>query len=160
MFDLVEQPVPFLERKQKMQKIVQRIRQPWIQAVEHINFTERNEFERYYQSVMQSGGEGVMLIKGNAFYIDGRALSLKKYKPYFDSEATIIDYHYNPKNGMLASLLVKDRQGREFKVGSGLTQQQRQHPPAIGQVITFAHSGYYASGIPRYPRFLRMFTEL
>lgn len=50
--------------------------------------------------------------------------------------------------------------GKRFDVGSGLTMEQRRKPPKIGSVITFKFQELSNNGIPRFPTFLRVRTDL
>jgi DNA ligase-1 len=38
---------------------------------------------------------------------------------------------------MVGALLMKEKDGTEFKIGSGFDDNQRKNPPAIGSVVTF-----------------------
>ena len=48
--------------------------------------------------------------------------------------------------------------GKEFLLGTGLSDEQRNRPPAIGAVVTFTYQGTTAQGIPRFASFLRVRT--
>jgi DNA ligase len=79
-------------------------------------------------------------------------------KPYDDAEATVIT-HLPGKGkfaGKLGSLRVRTSEGREFSLGSGFTDAQRESPPAIGTVVTYRFRGLTAKGLPRFPAFLRV----
>ncbi|HSH47191.1 MAG TPA: hypothetical protein VK991_01175 [Halomonas sp.] len=41
-------------------------------------------------------------------------------------------------------------------MGTGFTDADRLHPPAIGSLITFRYLGYTATGLPRFASFLRV----
>jgi len=58
--------------------------------------------------------------------------------------------------GKLGALLVRTDDGREFSIGSGLTNAQRESPPPIGTVITYRFRGLSAKGMPRFPTYLRV----
>ena len=49
---------------------------------------------------------------------------------------------------------------KRFDVGSGLNMDQRRKPPAIGSVITFKFQELSNNGIPRFPVFLRLRSDL
>ena len=157
VFDALLPNQPFLQRKQKLQQILNPLSVDWIKMVQFHQFSQYENFEDFYQQLINNGAEGVMLIKQQARYQSGRVLSLKKHKPSFDAEATVIGY--TPGQGkyrnMVGALIVRDQQQRQFNIGSGLSEQLRQQPPAIGDVITFEYSGLTHNGLPRFPRFLR-----
>jgi DNA ligase-1 len=58
--------------------------------------------------------------------------------------------------GRLGSLLVELPDGTRFKIGTGFSAAQRQNPPPVGSVVTFKYYGFYQSGIPKFPSFLRI----
>jgi len=108
--------------------------------------------------VVALGGEGLMLRKPESEYDPGRSPTLLKVKPQDDAEATVIA-HLPGKGkfaGKLGSLRVRTADGREFSVGSGFTDAQRNSPPPVGAVITYRLRGLTAKGLPRFPSFLRV----
>jgi len=42
---------------------------------------------------------------------------------------------------MLGSLVVRDANGIEFKIGTGFDDAERRNPPKIGTVITYKYQG-------------------
>ncbi len=108
--------------------------------------------------IVALGGEGLMLRKPESEYEAKRSPTLLKVKPQDDAEATVIA-HLPGKGkyaGKLGSLRVKTAEGREFSIGTGFTDAQRESPPAIGTLITFRYRGLTAKGLPRFPSFLRV----
>jgi DNA ligase-1 len=62
--------------------------------------------------------------------------------------------------GKMGSLLVELPGTRTtFKIGTGFSDEIRQNPPNIGTLITFKYFGFYQSGIPKFPSFLRIRDE-
>ena len=111
--------------------------------------------------IVELGGEGLMLRKPESEYVAGRSPTLLKVKPYDDAEATVIA-HLPGKGkfaGKLGSLRVKTADGREFSLGSGFTDAQREAPPAVGALVTYRYRGLTAKGLPRFPSFLRVRTD-
>lgn len=102
-------------------------------------------------------GEGIMLQSVTDDYRAGRSDALLKLKSVADAEATVIGYKPGQGRwkGMVGSLKVRDNKGQVFFLGSGLSEQQRRHPPAIGSSVTFRHNGFTYKGTPRFARFLR-----
>lgn len=108
--------------------------------------------------VVALGGEGLMLRKPESEYEAGRSPTLLKVKPQDDAEATVIA-HIPGKGklaGMLGSIRVCTAEGREFSIGAGFTNAQRETPPPIGTVITYRYRGLTSTGLPRFPSFLRV----
>jgi len=108
--------------------------------------------------IVRLGGEGVMLRQPGAAYEPGRSATLLKVKPYDDAEATVIAYEPGQGKfaGKLGALRVRTDDGREFSIGSGFTDAQRESPPPVGTVITYRFEGLTAKGLPRFPSYLRV----
>jgi len=110
--------------------------------------------------------EGLMLHDGRSLYSAKRSNDLLKLKPSFDMEAIVIGYEpgKGKYTGMMGALWVEALLSSEngglkkhsFKIGSGFTDVEREHPPAIGSEITFQYSGLTSKGTPRFARFWRM----
>lgn len=58
-------------------------------------------------------------------------------------------------NLLIGALQCQLPNGKKFRVGSGLSDDLRNNPPAIGTVITFKYQELTRGGIPRFPSFLR-----
>jgi DNA ligase-1 len=59
--------------------------------------------------------------------------------------------------GRMGALLVELPESRiRFKIGTGFSDEIRDNPPPIGTLITFRHYGFYESGIPKFPSFMRV----
>jgi len=108
--------------------------------------------------VVRLGGEGLMLRQPESIYEAARSATLLKVKPYDDAEATVIAHEpgQGKYRGKLGALRVRTDEGKEFSVGSGFTDAQRESPPAVGTVITYRFRGLTAEGLPRFPSFLRI----
>jgi len=108
--------------------------------------------------VVRLGGEGLMLRQPESIYEAARSATLLKVKPYDDAEATVIAHEpgQGKYRGKLGALRVRTDEGKEFSVGSGFTDAQRESPPAVGTVITYRFRGLSAEGLPRFPSFLRI----
>lgn len=108
--------------------------------------------------VVRMGGEGLMLRTPSAPYTAGRTSFLLKVKQAEDAEATVAGYvpGKGKLHGLVGALLCIDRgSGQTFRIGTGLTEQERAHPPAIGAEITYKFSERTAGGAPRFPVFVR-----
>lgn len=108
--------------------------------------------------IVRLGGEGLMLRQPESVYEPRRSPTLLKVKPYDDAEATVIAHEPGKGKfaGKLGALRVRTDDGREFSIGSGLTDAQRESPPAVGTVITYRFRGLTAKGMPRFPSYLRV----
>jgi DNA ligase-1 len=107
--------------------------------------------------IVKLGGEGLMLRKPESDYEVGRSPTLLKVKPHDDAEATVTA-HLPGKGkhaGKLGSLRVRTADGRDFSIGNGFTDAQRESPPPIGAIVTYRFRGRTSKGTPRFPTFLR-----
>ncbi len=118
------------------------------------------ELETELARIEELGGEGLIVRKADALYKIGRSPDIVKVKSYHDMEAVVIERI--PGKGRnserLGSLLVRLANGTEFKIGSGFSDDRRENPPPIGATITFKYYGFYQSGCPKFPSFLRVRT--
>jgi DNA ligase-1 len=108
--------------------------------------------------VVREGGEGVMLRQPGSAYEPGRSPTLLKVKPFDDAEATVIAHEPGKGKfaGKLGALRVRTDDGREFSIGTGFTDTDRESPPPVGTVITYRFQGLTAKGLPRFPSCLRI----
>mgnify|MGYP000166774392 CR=1 FL=1 len=114
--------------------------------------------EEKLQQIVAESGEGLMLRQPKSFYEGKRSKTLLKVKPSYDAEAIVIGY-INGKGrneGLVGSLQVKMENGKEFALGSGMTDADRKNPPKIGAIVTYQFTELQPSGVPRFPRFLRV----
>ena len=129
----------------------------------HISVHETSPFPSCYiatlmTSIVSQGGEGLVVRDPLALYSPGRKSALLspmlKVKPFLDDEATVVGMAVS--QGRHGSLTVRDRQGREFRIASGLRDVKFENPPKIGETITFGYtSRHEGSGLPRFPRYIR-----
>jgi len=102
------------------------------------------------------GGEGLMLREPGSTYEAGRSTTLLKVKTFHDAEATVVGHQpgAGKHKGRLGALLVKLPNGKEFAVGTGLSDRERATPPVIGSTITFRYQELSDGGVPRFPSFV------
>ena len=81
------------------------------------------------EKVVAQGGEGLMLHRANAPFLAGRRDDLLKLKLYLDSEATVVAYlpGKGRHTGRVGALMVQSPDGRRFRLGTGLTDAQREN---------------------------------
>ncbi|WP_323806873.1 hypothetical protein [Marinobacter gelidimuriae] len=98
--------------------------------------------------VIELDGEGLMLHRGNSLYRAGRSDDVLKVKRYQDAEAVVVGYSpgEGKYDGMLGALRVERPDGRQFKLGSGLSDVERASPPAIGATVTYKFFGHTSTG--------------
>ena len=91
------------------------------------------------------------------FRSTGRGPWLWKHKPLHDAEARVLAHLPGQGRlvGEMGALQVRTADGVELAIGTGFSNADRLHPPAVGQTITFTHRGYTAAGVPRFASYLR-----
>lgn len=113
--------------------------------VKRFAVADRAALDAARDQIVGGGGEGVVV--RDPAGVDW------KHKPEADDDALVISHVPSRNPGQTGSLLVRDRDGLEFRLG-GLTSVDRRYPPAVGSVISFTHQGRHASGKPRSAAFL------
>jgi DNA ligase-1 len=122
----------------------------------------KDALQEELRRVEKLGGEGLIVRKPDASYRPGRSNDILKVKSYRDMEAVVIAHL--PGTGRnkdrLGSLLVELPDGTRCRIGTGFTDEEREHPPPVGATITIKYYGFYQSGIPKFPSFLRIREDL
>lgn len=161
IFDMPDMKQTFEQRIKAMQHLFANNHPNNVHVVKHFKLPSHHELMKSLQQYVDQGAEGLMLHLGSAHYNAGRSDDLLKVKLYQDAEAKVIK-HFPGKGrfqGMLGSILVEDKTGLQFRIGSGFTNKERINPPAIGSTISFKFYGKTNNGIPRFASFLRIRTE-
>lgn len=161
IFELPDAAGTFTERVEAMQHLVQQHSSPYLMLVAQFRIADHATLLAKLSELESKGAEGLMLHQQDALYKTGRHSDLLKLKSYQDTEAEVIGYRpgKGKYKGMVGALIVKTPDGKEFAIGSGLTDALRQTPPEIGTVITYRYTGYTNNGIPRFARFIRVRQE-
>lgn len=157
IFDLPESPKIFADRYQEAKKQLSDV-SVYLAVIEQKQIDDLLKLESWLLQVIAEGGEGLMLHKLSSRYQSGRNRDLIKLKPYFDDEAIVIGYQGGKGKftGLLGALVVKNKQGITFKLGSGLSMEDRREPPPLGATVTYQYSGLTQKGTPRFARYLRV----
>lgn len=158
IFDLPAFPGMFDQRKLAIENQIKRINQPWISSPDYFQLETQAQLDQRLKAISAAGAEGLMLHHKRAIYHSGRSDNLMKYKLYQDAEATVIGYTAGKGQfeGLTGALKVRLNDGREMKIGSGLSIQDRKAPPVKGSIITYRHNGFTQTGLPRFARFMRI----
>lgn len=158
IFDVPQAPGGFTQRMKKADDWFADHPSAYAFIIEQIPVRNLDALQSELHRIEELGGEGLIVRKPNALYATGRNPEILKVKNYQDAEATVIDHipGKGRNSGRLGALLVTSRNGTQFKIGSGLSDVERESPPAVGTVITFKHYGTYQSGVPKFPSYLRI----
>ena len=106
-------------------------------------------------------GTGERCYEPESRYESGRSQTLQKVKTFYDSEARVVAHQEGSgrHKGRLGALLVEMADGTQFAVGTGLTDALREHPPAVGSLITFRYQELSDRGVPRFPSYVGVRAE-
>jgi DNA ligase 1 len=153
---------PFSQRVQRINQIVQRT--AWSQLVATPQSTAANPqaLQQRLADTVAQGGEGLMLHLAAAPYTAGRSAVLLKLKPSLDTEATVIGYQpgKGKYRGLVGALKVRSPEGREFLIGTGLSDADRRAPPPLGSSVTYRFRHLTNTGLPRFASFMRVHSGL
>lgn len=162
VFDVPDQPGSFALRQAALQALVARIGQDGVQAVPQWQVPRHDALMRQLRTLSQAGAEGLMLRRADAPYRAGRSDDLIKLKLWDDAEAVVVGHlpGRGKYQGLTGALLVELPSGQRVKIGSGLRDAERAHPPPVGSTITYRHNGHHPSGLPRFARYWRLRSEV
>ncbi|MBT3309076.1 MAG: DNA ligase [Gammaproteobacteria bacterium] len=158
LFELPAAKGTFTQRVEQMQSLTHQLQISWLQPIPQQRVSNREALFRWLERVVEEGGEGLMLHRADSLYHGGRSGDLLKLKAWQDAEATVVEIMpgQGKYRGMMGALRVEDAQGRQFRIGSGFSDQERQNPPALGSLITYKYTGTTGRGLPRFASFLRL----
>ena len=157
VFDVPDSKLPFEFRYQYAVDHFSHL-SPFLEVIPQQQYDNRQDVEQLLTTLVNAGGEGLMLHRRSAIYHQGRNSDLVKLKPYQDAEAVVIG-HYPGKGkyqGMLGALEVKTPTGIIFRLGTGFSDEQRKNPPQIGSSVTYKYYGLTKAGVPRFASFVRV----
>ncbi|PHS26602.1 MAG: DNA ligase [Methylophaga sp.] len=158
IFEVPSQQGGLLERLAILQDYLAHYPSSFIMIIPQSTVQSAAHLKTELDKVILLGGEGLVVRKPTIPYHTGRSSYALKVKQYQDTECTVIAHKEGKGKyvGKLGSLHCQLPSGLTFYIGSGLSDQQRQFPPAIGSIITFKYYGFTKNNIPRFPVFLRI----
>lgn len=158
VFDLPALDQPFAVRVAAMEALVQPSPSLFLAMVVQRKATDHERLMSALDKVVSEGGEGLMLRRGGSLRSTGRSDDLLKVKRYDDAEAVVVAHlaGSGKYEGMLGSVLVRRNDGRQFHIGTGFSDEQRENPPPVGATITYKYYGFTSTGLPRFASFLRI----
>ena len=62
--------------------------------VEFVKCEGKEHLKRFNKAIIEKGGEGVILREPGSLYENKRSTSLRKFKPYFDTEVKVLKSQY------------------------------------------------------------------
>ena len=158
-YDIIDETLTFEERNYFISKHVEPSR--CIKHVQTIPIPTEVQAKDYHQANLKAGYEGSIL-RTNDVYQCKRSHSLRKFKDFHDTEATIIGYveGKGKRLGTLGKFLMVDANGVEFGCPPGkgynykdLADMLKNIKDYVGQVATFTYFEKTKAGSYRHPLF-------
>lgn len=159
VFDVhVEENLPLFKRQTIANSLCTTIGDNNICYIEHRTLRSEDEAMDMYEEALDRGYEGLVIKKEDSLAHDGRNIDWQKIKPVdtVDVEVTGIEPGTGKYQGMVGAL-VCDFAGKKIRVGSGLSDLQRNNwildPNAIvGKTIEVSYMELSKNGALRHPR--------
>ncbi|HET6878888.1 MAG TPA: DNA ligase [Pirellulales bacterium] len=161
VFDMPTAGGPFEERLEQLRDCLAPNRARFAEIHEHDRCRGLDHLREELARVEALGGEGLMLRQPGSPYEAGRSPTLLKVKTFHDAEARVVEHlpGTGRHKGRLGALGVVLPDGTSFSIGTGFSDAERDHPPAIGSVVTFRYQELSDRGVPRFPSFVRVRQE-
>lgn len=158
VFELPGAPGSFAQRAAVLRDLVAHAQHPALQAVEQQSLPDAKALAQRLAEVVAQGGEGLVLHRADAPYVTGRSDVLLKLKPVQDADAVVMAHEPGQGKyaGLVGALLVRNADGRVFRIGSGLTDAQRRDPPPLGSTVSYRWRGLTRTGLPRFATLWRV----
>jgi len=157
VFDGPKLKGPFSSRLEQLTKIFENNKSPYVALHPHKRLLDKETLEKEMDYICSLDGEGVIVRDPNSAYENRRSATMLKVKRFQDAEA-IVTGHVRGTGRCsfgMGALEVINKDGINFKVGSGFNDAQRRKPPKIGSVITYRFFELSKDGVPRFPTFMR-----
>ena len=155
VFDAPALAQPFEQRQAAVTKLLAAHQSPYALGLAQSVCQSAEHLTRELHRIEALGGEGLMLRRPASLYEPRRSATLLKVKSFHDCEAVVIGHEPGKgrHKGRLGALLVALPNGIQFACGTGLSDAQRDLPPAIGETITVKFQELTEGGVPRFPVF-------
>ncbi len=156
VFDAPGERASFEERANLCRAWAEEAKPPHARWHVHVTCEGREHLAAELARVEGLGGEGLMLRKPASCYEVGRSATLLKVKTFHDAEAKVVAHisGAGKHEGRLGALLVEMPDGTQFAVGTGLSDAEREAPPALGAIITYRYQELSDDGVPRFPTYV------
>lgn len=166
VFDIIDYELTWFERQQKLFTI--NFESP-IFLVKWKKVKSIKSLEKRFSTVIEQGGEGVVIANPSGKYVNGHVDHMLKYKKIIDCEAIVIGYKTNSDGDRLASLIVNPLVGKNprkkitFNIGTGLKIAQRRNYQKyfpIGTVVKYSYELIGVNGKPRSPVYMGIRNDI
>jgi DNA ligase-1 len=129
---------------------------PLARVLDHRPCKGHDDLAEELRRIEELGGEGLMLRRPGSRYEVGRSETLLKVKSFLDTEARIVGHQPGTgrHKGRLGAFEVELPDGTRFKVGTGMSDAERERPLPVGEVITVRYQELTDAGVPRFPTYV------
>lgn len=141
-----------------------------IKYSESVTIKDADHLSKVYNDYIKLGAEGIILREPNSLYETKRSKLLLKMKLNEDDEAKIIGFikGTGKYEGLLGSIKCELKNGKQFNIGTGLTDEMRKnysdpfskHHIPIGGILNFSFMEKTKDGIPRHPVYRGIRTDV
>lgn len=161
VFDMPDYQSPFEVRAKAYTRLLNELNIDFIKPIEQISLKDNDALSEMLTDYTEQGAEGLILHRKQARFASGRSDNVLKLKPYQESQGRV--KAYVPGNGkylgQTGALEVEwqnnaDNTMIRFKIGSGLSDEERRTPPALGSQIRFKYHGLTKNKIPRFASYI------
>lgn len=161
VFDAPATGLTFRQRYQRAQDLVSGTEAKWLLVVAQAKVAEAHEVPDRLQSVVDQGGEGLVLHHWDALWQPGRSSAVRKLKLQPDEEGRVLALvpGKGQFKGQMGGLLLETPDKKRFTLGTGFSQADRRTPPAVGSWVTYRYRERTPQGIPRFASFVRVRGE-
>ncbi|MBI3464400.1 MAG: DNA ligase [Planctomycetes bacterium] len=162
VFDAPAAAIPFEDRMEFLKDSIRSWQNSYVKLHEHIRCLNLSHLQEELGRVEALGGEGLMLRRPGSKYEIGRSATLLKVKNFHDAEAEVISHEPGKgrHKGRLGAVVVRLPNGKEFSVGTGFSDKERENPPVVGSLITFRYQELSDGGIPRFPSYIGLRSDV
>lgn len=162
VFDAPKIDDVFEARIAYIQELIDETRPRYARAHRHERCRNLEHLREELAKVEELGGEGLMLRQPKSRYEAGRSHTLLKVKTFHDADARVLEHlpGTGKHSGRLGALMVELTNGIRFSVGTGFSDAQRENPPGLGSIISFRYQELSDRGVPRFPSFIRLRTDI
>ncbi len=162
VFDAPAADHGFEERRRVIRETVREDQCSHVRVLYQVSCDGDDHLRKELARVEALGGEGLMFRRPGSKYESGRSHTLLKVKRFHDADAVVVEHlpGAGRHKGRLGALLVELLDGTRFSVGTGFTDAQREKPPPVGSIITFRFQELTDGGVPRFPSFVRVRSDL
>lgn len=158
VFDAPVTGLTFRQRYQRAQDLLSGTQAPWLMLVAQAHVARAQDLAERLQSVVDQGGEGLVLHHWDALWQPGRSNAVRKLKPQADEEGRVLALlpGKGKLQGQMGALLLETPDKKRFALGTGFSQADREAPPPVGSWVTYRYRDRTPQGIPRFASFFRV----